>query len=88
VGEFSSHFRYERVSSGRPLSNLQAIQDSTSSMMVFKTEDMVETSAPAGTTPKRGTLLLTLFCSRPQRNTGIPLLDQIDFPLLKLLRVT
>jgi len=42
---------WREVSSGGPLSNLQAFHDSTSSMMVFKTEDMVETSAPAGTSP-------------------------------------
>jgi len=38
-------------------------------MIVFKTEDMVETSAPAGTAPKRGTLLLTLFRSRSQQTS-------------------
>jgi len=49
---------WREFSSGRPVSNLQAFQDSTTSMIVFKTEDMVETSAPHGTTPKRGTFFI------------------------------
>ena len=64
MGEFSSHVRYLE---GGLLG--EATIEPPSSMTVFKTEDMVETSAPAGTSPKRGTLLLTLFCSRPQQTS-------------------
>ena len=55
--------------SGMPVRSRQAFHASASSMIVFRTEDMVETSAPCGTIGKRGTLRLTLSCSRSQQTS-------------------
>ena len=53
--------------SGMPVRSRQAFHASASSMIVFRTEDIVETSAPCGTISKVGTLRLTLSCSRSQQ---------------------